>query len=208
MKKILPLFALMLFACTSPTLGSGENLVTDEDTGRQVILNNVGDKTRITDVESGDFIDVDGNIADTMNDAQYTGLMRDKRASGDGQQSETPPSVGTDTYPLQSGPQPYSISSFYETPKYYKSGTTAVRTTVTALSYFPNGDAVRVELRRVVPYWFDTSYGTYAFQAGKYYATSQNLTWGGATASAAYYYLRITKTYNGYWTVGTFSLAD
>lgn len=93
MKKILPLFALMLFACTSPTLGSGENLVTDEDTGRQAIMNNVGDKTRVTDVESGDFIEVDGNVADTMNDEEYTTLMRDRRASGDGQQSETPNAV-------------------------------------------------------------------------------------------------------------------
>jgi hypothetical protein len=207
-------FVSFLFATTLAAAGcidgSSAVTLTDLDTGRQITMEDSGDSTIITDLETGESIEVEGNLAGTMTDEEYTALMRGKRTAEEAGSAATSPdglADAPDKEPMALwGTGSFSIHTSFETPKYKKTDSTyPVKTILTATTYNPSGDAIRIELFRSVPFWFDYPYGL-----KDYWLSPQGVntaTWSSATPSADYY-VRISKSYNNYWSVGTYTLTE
>lgn len=182
-----------------------ESLVlTDWDTKDQVLVENFGVRTRVTDVESGEYIEVIGDLARSWDDYKYTEMMREKRLA-DSQQPEVQSAL--------SGSGGFSIRSKFTSPKYTKTGSSAVKTTLSnLLTYDTSSNYITIELKRSVSFWKDTSYGTQqywidydsGFIDGDAGGTR---TWSSATVSGSYYVI-ITRTNNGSWSTGNYSLSD
>lgn len=182
--------------------------LTDLDTKNQVSLESFGDWTLVTNLDTEETLDVDGDITGEWDDDSYTEMMREKRIMAEARADDG------DLQWALSGSGVFSISSSYTTPEYAKTGTTAVKTTMSNLkTYDTSSNAIRIELKRAISWWPDATYGTQEYWVD-YNGGSVDRdaggtkTWSSANVAASYY-LVITRNYNlGRWTTGNFALSD
>lgn len=198
-----------LSACDTE-VEEGASLLTDLETGEQVMLKNDGENTLVTNVSTGETIVTKGNLAGTLSDEEYTAMaIADREAPNTATkvldlEVANRPGVS----PALSGNCQFSIKSSLTCKNRTKTGTKSVWTYIVASTYYVASEPIWIELWRDVPWSvFNEYYGKayYTVQPGK--TTYEHTNWKAATASGEYF-VKVVKDWNGYWSFGSVTLSD
>lgn len=191
---------VVIFVLSLSTNAFSQSIVTDLDTGISVLLESSNGETIVTNLETGESIKVEGEH-EGMTDEEYSHLMRCKRNEKAAMKAKMfikQKMVDNSLVQVNSGSTngDFSISGSWETPTYYINSTSISVT----ISQRLHPTTLTVTLFKEVSFWWDTSYGAKTFSPN-----SDTETWTGIE-QYKYYYLKIEKAYNGYWTTGSYYL--
>lgn len=181
-------------------------MLTDQVTGKSVILESRDGKTIVTDIETNESIVVAGMLAGAISDDDYTQMMRLKRAA---RLQRNHLSGGQIRQDLGKGLTAYGTfkvtggTGGFDTPTYpLTKGTVTVK--IYGYTSRPGGDTLQVTLYRDIPFWFDKSYGTKSYSIDKFGKTSKK-SW--TVDKTAGYYINITRKTSGSYTAqGSFTI--
>ena len=206
MSRVLKVFFAVSFClgCFCNQTVYAKSVATELNTGTRISLESEDGETVITNLGTGESINIVGEY-EGMTDLEYTELMEDKLVK-----NEVYIAASADIEEINDNQKLSTYSSGSSSGRYTTSGpgtpnetnlfyinTTSANVTITQDT---NYCTIHAELMRSISFWPDTSYGTKYFSA-----SSDTETWSGL-AYNEYYYLVITKVYDGYWTYGDWSV--
>ena len=185
-------WSVSFLACDSPDLEvrSTPGVLTDLQTGRQVMLENGDGETLVTNLATGERMIVPGELAGTMTDDDFTEMLA---ARGDDGEVEfdldlalAPGQHGTPYY------APFNFTSdAWLSSTSSKAGPSSITATVTAKTGSKTGTGITVELRRSI-LGNDVNYGKKDMWLTPSMSEPTKFTWPTGNI-AGNYYIRIDK---------------
>ncbi len=196
--------ALLCSAYVAQAKPAGPIVLTNTITGTQVMVEVNGKNSHITELASGDAIDVKGTWPADLTDQSYTEMMASKFDGSSMTIIDGVPYVSISVTPYAE-----LCSSTYQSDFIYTYACTLDSNSVTAdfdatLSAGGGYQDLQVTLYRFVSFWQDQPEGTYSFPVNEFSTNSYSQSWN--AVGAGRYYLQFTKNYDGYTIGGEWAL--
>lgn len=201
MKKLL--VSILLFTSWSAFSEKAvfSKVVTDVYSGTEILIEQYRDHAVITNLKSGESLTEDGDFSN-FNDREYSNSMMIKRLDKAHEEMKRNLFKSSDTFDKSgSYSGSYEIYNKWTTPKFYVNETSVdVEIDKDGDSNYNNWSTIYVELIRERNWWPDKSHGKKTYSSNKETETWNNI------PKNYYYYLKITKTYNGGASWGTYNV--